>query len=69
MDHKLAVSVAKARYHKMGDRKSLLRAYMLENQKLLCHSCHVSKTGQDIRRLNNLRAGRPEFQGLGVELG
>ena len=45
MDHKLAVSVAKARYHKMGDRKSLLRAYMLDNQELKCHKCHSAKSG------------------------
>ena len=56
LDHRVSLVLAKAR----GDRRGLLRAYTVGNLQWLCHDCHRIKTAEDRRKINNVRAGRPE---------
>ena len=55
-DHKLSVALAFAR----GNPREIIRAYTLDNLQWLCVDCHKAKTADDVRRISNLRAGRPE---------
>ena len=56
LDHRDALSVAWV----SGNERRLLRALTLGNLQHLCRSCHIEKTADDRRRMNNLLTGRPE---------
>ena len=56
VDHVIPLMLAKAR----GDRRGILRAYTLDNLQWLCQDCHRKKTAVDVRRIANVKAGRPE---------
>ena len=63
LDHRDALSVAWA----SGNERRLVRALTLDNFQYLCRQCHIAKTADDRRRMNNLLAGRPEDWNIGAQ--
>ena len=60
VDH--AVSLVLAHEHReLGDPK-WWRAWTPDNLRVLCHECHVRKTGEDRREINRLRKDRKARQ-------
>ena len=53
LDHHVAIGVAGR-----TSERELLRAFLPENLRWLCHACHAQKTGQDRREMNRLD-GKP----------
>lgn len=50
IDHRLALGVAK----RLGDRRSILRAWWIGNLQRLCRACHLTKTRTDRARMAQL---------------